>query len=41
MMLLAPWFALSWSVRLIAAVVAVVCAYNVKSDIGEEAEKIL
>jgi hypothetical protein len=41
MMLLAPWFALSWSVRLIASVVAVVCAYNVKSDIAEEAEKIL
>jgi hypothetical protein len=41
MMLLAPWFALSWAVRLAAAVVAVVWAYNVKSDICEEAEKIL
>ena len=41
MMLLSPWFALSWTVRLIAAVIAVICAYNVKSDIVEEAEKIL
>lgn len=41
MMLLSPWFSLSWSVRLIAAVVAVICAYNVKSDVCEEAEKIL
>ena len=41
MMLASPWFALSWAVRLLAAVVAVVYAYNVKSDICEEAEKIL
>jgi hypothetical protein len=41
MMLLSPWFALSWAVRLACAVVAVVCAYNVKSDVCEEAEKIL
>jgi hypothetical protein len=41
MMVLSPWFALSWTVRLIAAVIAVVCAYNVKSDIIDEAEKIL
>ncbi len=41
MMILSPWFALSWAVRLIASVVAVVCAYNVKSDICEEADKIL
>ena len=41
MMLLSPWFALSWTVRLIAAVIAVICAYNVKSDIVDEAEKIL
>jgi len=40
-MILSPWFALSWTVRLIAAVIAVVYAYNVKSDINEEAEKIL
>ena len=41
MMILSPWFALSWTVRLIAAVIAVVWAYNVKSDICDEAEKIL
>lgn len=41
LMLLSPWFALSWAVRLIVAVIAVVCAYNVKADIYEEAEKIL
>jgi len=41
MILLSPWFALSWAVRLAAAVVSVVWAYNVKSDICEEAEKIL
>ena len=41
MMLASPWFSLSWAVRLLAAVVAVVCAYNVKSDICEEADKIL
>ena len=41
LMLLSPWFALSWAVRLVLAVAAVVYAYNVKSDIYEEAEKIL
>jgi hypothetical protein len=41
MMLISPLFLLSWTVRLIAAVIAVVCAYNVKSDICEEAEKII
>lgn len=41
LMLLSPWFALSWTVRLIIAVIAVVHAYNVKSDIYQEAEKIL
>ena len=40
-MLLAPWFALAWAVRLVITVVAVVYAYNVKADIYEEAEKIL
>lgn len=41
MMLLSPWFALSWAVRLAVAVIAVVWAYNVVSDIREQAEKIL
>ena len=41
MMLASPWFALSWAVRLAAAVIAAVWAYNIKSDIYDEAEKIL
>ena len=40
-MLLAPFFALAWAVRLSVVVVAVIYAYNLKSDIYEEAEKII
>ena len=41
MMILSPWFALSWSVRLVVAIAAIIWAYNVKSDICDEADKIL
>lgn len=40
-MLASPWFDLSWTARSVFAVVTIVYAYNVKSDISEEAERIL
>lgn len=36
-----PWFDLAWTARSILAIVVIIYAYNVMSDINEEAEKAL